>query len=102
LGLLSSCTGLQEFIAEHPFELNNIEADENEKRARDPELDDYLESLKVPQDSALHFSGSITRLHDRATGAPVGWEFDVRAKCAWPRFVQSEWARNASRKNQIR
>lgn len=89
--LFSCCSSL-------PLEFNNLEADKNERLERDPELAWYLDSLKIPQDDRLHYSGGISRLHDRGTGAPIGWSVTASVKCAWPRDMRAGWARNASRR----
>lgn len=82
---VTGCNGtLLEWFAQHPLELNNVTADNIEWLTRNPEAADMLEQQAIPQDSRLHFSGNIERLHDKKTGAAIGWEFDVAAKVSLP------------------
>lgn len=67
-------------------EFNNVTADENARLAKDPALASYLQQSAVPQDQHFHFAIGVTRLHDRTTGDPVGWNFTLSVCVSWPRF----------------
>jgi hypothetical protein len=92
---LNGCQNLADYAGDHPIELNHVEAEENERLARDPELAEYLQSLNIPQDSHLHFSGGATRLKDR-DGNPIGWDFTFSGRVAWPRDPRPDWVQNAT------
>jgi len=51
---------------------------------RDPDLWWHLHEQGMPQDDKLHWSTNVSRLRDRMTAAPIGWQFDVAVKFAWP------------------
>jgi hypothetical protein len=80
---LSGCA-IADYAQEHPLEFNNIEADEAQYLERNPELADRLQLLSVPQDDNWHFGANIARLHDRQTGAPIGWAFGFNCRHALP------------------
>jgi hypothetical protein len=66
---------------------------------RDPDQDEHLfqkdpdlwwhvreSGSDFPQDDRLHWSGSFQQIRDKDSGAPIGWQFGVSMKCAWPRI----------------
>jgi hypothetical protein len=81
--MIAALTGIISFFA-----LNNVTADRTETLARNPELAQYLEQNAIPQDNKIHFGGSIDRMHDKHTGAPIGWQFGISMKCAWPLILK--------------
>ena len=61
----------------------NYDANWNEHLFQsDPELWWHIQSF--PQDDKIRWSGSFSRLHDKQSGAPIGWQGNIAIKCAWP------------------
>jgi hypothetical protein len=76
---LAGCIGI---------EFNNVEAEQNEQLARDPDLAWHLDSLKIPQDDSFHFGFGVGYVPANISASPArtaaGWSVNLSACHAVP------------------